>query len=156
MALPSRLRADLFLGILFLAVSDQRAHWTGGHPAGRGLSFCRGRAFSELAPLCLRAHVPVVVSERSHADLFLLAGAGGIGDVDSQSMAAGQPGGLFSELSFLRIGGAGLLRVPVRWDAAGSRIHLHLLRAPGLASRAGRGPCAFATQPVSPALGMVP
>src|SRR6516165_5658941 len=102
MAVSPRSGSHLRFSVLFSAVPDQGSHRAEGNPACVRLSRRRGGASGRLKTILGRANVSMVVFRRSCPDVSLLAGRGGVAGGGLQSLAACEPGGVFSLFPFLR------------------------------------------------------
>src|SRR5260370_15962085 len=156
MVVSSWPRRDLLLRILFAVVSDQGTHRPSRNPARARLSRCCRGAAAGLAAMVVRADGLVVVFQRSCPDGSLLVAPGRFRGDNSQSLAAGLPGGMFCLLSFLRGRCSVVLRLSIGRHAARSRIHFHLLCSAWPSTWARSGPCTLPSYPVSVSVGLFP
>src|SRR5215472_12487717 len=152
MDLPSRFGSDLFFGLLFPSLPDQRLDRSTRHLVRRGLSLRRLRLVARLGTFLVRAHTAVVVGQRSRPACCVLSGGGGVSRHRFEFMAAGCTAGVSSLFFVVRCCGARLLRIPVGWNASRSRLHLNIFCSSGIAAGAGSSARTLARQFVSSAL----
>src|SRR5260370_29045501 len=83
------------------------------------------------------ADAAVVFEQRAHAHRNLLGGDDRLGAAGFEFVAARDARNLFRLLSLVRECGAGFLRLSVRWNVAGGRIHRTFFRAGRISAGVG-------------------
>ena len=151
-ACPGR---NLLFRFLFPRVPDPRIDWP-------TRNFTRGLLPSGYCPLArtvgagvVRANAALVFERVRDADWTVLGRNDRVGTVNSQPVATGNAGDLFSLFFVFCECGTGFLGLSVRRHAAGSWIHFVVLRAARTAARIGTCESGIARQSFPPAMGMV-
>src|SRR5580692_7378083 len=100
-------------------------------------------------------YVALVGERATYADRPMLGGVGRVASVSSEFVATRNAGDLFPVLLIVRQRRAGFFRLPIRRDAARSRIYCFIFCSRWISPRYGCGIAAIARQFVSAAMGVV-
>ncbi len=155
MDLPARSRGDLYLGLLFAALSNQgidRAEWGS---ACRTISYGGRSLLSRYALLVCTLAALVHVNRPSTDGALLDWYARSIGGI-REPVATAQLLCCLDLLLVVRCGCRRFFRIPVGRHAARSRIPCSLLRTFRFSSGIGSSHTTFKSKPVSIAVGVVP
>src|SRR5437868_7438560 len=155
LAFSARAWCHLLFRFLLTHLSNPGAHRSDGNSTCGNLPASSGSIAWSLAASMVCADGAVVVEWAGHAECAVLGRYAGLPATDAESMAARHAGDLFCVLPFICGGRSGFLRLPVRWNVAGGRIHFVIFCACGTSAGVGHDAPCFPCQPVSVAMGMV-
>jgi hypothetical protein len=148
-------RTDLLFRVFFACFPNQRIDRAARNSSRKRIFASSGRTVWAHR-LLVRADAAMVFKQFAHADGNLLGGDDRVGAAGLEFLAAGNASDLFCVFSLFRECSARFFRVPIRWDAARSRVYCHVLRSRGMAAGMGRGKPAFASELVFVGVGMLP
>src|SRR5512133_827310 len=155
MALSSRARLDLLLGVLLTALPDTRPRWRARHFAGAELpDDCRRRGARHETAL-VRALDLLGERGRPRADRSGRRGSRLLATADGQPVAQVERRAGDAPVSLLHRCPSRLLVVPIGRHAARGRVHLDLLRAARSTPGTWGERSAIANQPIPASLGVV-
>src|SRR5579884_193161 len=147
---------DLFLSILFAGLPDSRPYRPGWRSARAKISCCGCAFFPWMGAPLVCAFAFLAFKQQPYADGHYHNWAHRLAACSHQSVAAAYAAHLLFVLFVFCNGRRRFLKLSIRRNASGSRIHLTLLRPARSLARTGSIQRAFLGQHVSAAMGVVP
>src|ERR1700733_383153 len=156
MVLSALPRPDLFLGILFPDIPDQRSHRPGWFTSRARIPRSRGALFQRPATFLVCSVASVVPQRRPRARNPLLDRHACFSPAHREPLAARHARNLLCSLRLLRKRRARFFRLSIGRHASRSRLNQHVLRAAGILAGPWPHSRAITRKPVPVALGVVP